>query len=225
MLNSVAGQGIATLLCVAYAACVVMGTKRSYAAMMKRGFETNVAVYYNRKIVHMAAGGVVALLVPVLFVSPVYPLIVGLALSAFTYIPHRTGKRLAWLQTADNRNDVKFTVMWGLSIFVIWLILGDPFLAIIPSVFMAFGDGVTGVARNAFFRRRTKSWIGNAFMVCVCIPFGYVLASWASPPIPWWGVASAVLASYIEHYEFGPIDDNILITVSSTAVLFIGASV
>lgn len=224
-MSLVTSQSLLVVLSVFYAMCVVMLTKWTYQIMMRQGFESKVAIYYNRKIVHMAAGGVVALLVPYLFVSPVSPLIVGLLLSLLTYIPHRTGKRLYWLQTTDNKNDVKFTLMWGLSIFLIWLLLKDPFLAIIPAVFMAFGDGVTGVARNAFFKRRTKSWIGNLFMVLVCIPLGYWLGAAAAGPIPWWGVAAAVVASYIEHYEFGPIDDNILISLSATLVLFIGASV
>ncbi len=221
-MSSDVGQTILVLVCVSYAAGVVMATKRTYASMVARGIQANVAIYYNRKIVHMAAGGVVALLVPFLFTSPMFPLLVGLLLSAFTYVPHATGRRLYWLQTADNKNDVKFTLMWGVSIFVIWLVLKDPFLAIIPATFMAFGDGVTGVARNAFFKRRTKSWLGNVFMVAVSVPLGYWLAGAAHEPIPWWGAAAAVAASYIEHFEFGPIDDNILITVVATLVLFVG---
>ena len=216
------GQTMLVLACVAYAAGVVMATKRAYAIMEAKGIEANVAIYYNRKIVHMAGGGIVALLVPFLFTSPKSPLLVGLLLSAFTYVPHVTGHRLYWLQTADNKNDVKFTMMWGLSIFFIWLLLEDPFLAIIPSTFMAFGDGVTGVARNALFGRRTKSWIGNVFMLAVCVPLGYWLADAARHPIPSWGVVAAIAASYIEHFEFGPIDDNILITVLATLVLLVG---
>jgi len=49
---------------------------------------------------------------------------------------------------------------------------------------MAFGDGVTGVARNALFKRRTKSAVGNVFMVIVSVPLGYFLASMATPFIP-----------------------------------------
>ena len=37
-----------------------------------------------------------------------------------------------------------------------------------------------------------------------------------------WGVIAAIVATFVERYEFGPIDDNVLITVSATAVLFIG---
>lgn len=39
-----------------------------------------------------------------------------------------------------------------------------------------------------------------------------------------WG-AIAFVATVVERYEFGPIDDNILITVASSAVLLIGVHV
>ena len=35
---------------------------------------------------------------------------------------------------------------------------------------------------------------------------------------------SGALASFVERYEFGPIDDNILITVASTLLLIVGAT-
>jgi phytol kinase len=224
-MTSVLGQLILVVLCVVYAMAVVMFTSRVYRFLLDKGFDPRVSIYYTRKIVHMAAGGLVALLVPHIFRSPVYPLLVGLLLTFFTYIPHRTGQRLDWLQTSDNKNDVKFTAMWGLSIFLIWLILKDPYPAIIPAVFMAFGDGMTGVVRNAFFKRRTKSWIGNLAMVLVCIPLGYWLGSAAAHPIPGWAVFAAIVASIIEHFEFGAIDDNILITLATTIILLFGSLV
>ncbi len=218
-------QSLLAVISVGYAMSIIFLTKWFYRLMMKKGMEKNVAIYYNRKIVHMAAGGVGALLVPYFFRIPVFPLLVGLILSFFTYIPHKTGKRFYWLQTESNKNDVKFTFMWGVSIFVLWYLLDDPFLAIIPSIFMAFGDGITGVVRNTFFKRRTKHIIGNLFMAMVCIPLGYWLASSAVVPIPWWGVIAAVISSYVERYEFGPVDDNVLISFFATVIIFIGAKV
>jgi len=32
-----------------------------------------------------------------------------------------------------------------------------------------------------------------------------------------------VVATWIERYEFGPIDDNVLITVAASAVLLLGS--
>lgn len=79
--------------------------------MQSHGMEKMVAVYYNRKIIHMAAGGVVAALVPFLFDSWIYPLVIGLILTVFTAVPHATGKRMDFMQTKENWNDVKFTLM------------------------------------------------------------------------------------------------------------------
>ncbi len=121
--------------------------------MRKRGIEEMVAVYYNRKIVHMAAGGVVALSVPFLFDSWVYPLIIGLALTVFTVLPRLQGKPMDFMQTKENWNDTKFTLMWGVSIAVLWILFNNPFLAVIPTLFMAFGDAVTGVVRNALYKK------------------------------------------------------------------------
>jgi hypothetical protein len=39
-------------------------TKYLYSQMENRGFEHNVSVYYNRKIIHIFAGGLIAVLVP-----------------------------------------------------------------------------------------------------------------------------------------------------------------
>jgi hypothetical protein len=39
-------------------------TKRFYKLMVESGLKHNVAVYYNRKVIHMLGGGVTALLVP-----------------------------------------------------------------------------------------------------------------------------------------------------------------
>lgn len=210
------------LILTVYACAVTIATKYTYHYMRSKGIEENVAVYYNRKIIHMMAGGLVVLAVPFLFSTPWLPLFAGVVLTIFTYIPHKRGKILYWFQTEDNLNDVNFCFMWALTVFVLWMALGTPWLAIIPPAFMAFGDGVTGIVRNALFKRRTKHYAGNVFMLVVCIMLGYYLAMRATPSIPIWGVIAAGVATFVERYEFGPIDDNILITVSSALVLAIG---
>ncbi|MEM1866099.1 MAG: dolichol kinase, partial [Ignisphaera sp.] len=49
-------------------------TKHLYNFMISRGLKHNVAVYFNRKIIHMMSGGIVALLVPILFTEPFVPM-------------------------------------------------------------------------------------------------------------------------------------------------------
>ena len=208
-----------------YVMVVLFATKIPYDMMISRGVEDIRAVYYNRKIVHMMAGGVGSLCVPVLFVDYWYPLVCGILLTIFTYAAHASGTRMFWFQTDQNQNDVKFTLMWWTSITMIWVLVGDPWLAIVPSLFMAFGDGVTGVVRNAVIKKRSKNPIGNVFMFIVSAPLGYIVAGMGDPSIPVWGLISAAIATFVERYEFGPIDDNILITVFATAVLMIGDEV
>jgi phytol kinase len=216
---------IFTILAIVYPMTIVLLTKSTFAAMKKRNFNEMVAVYYNRKIVHMAAGGVVAILVPFMFDSWIYPLIVGSMLTLFTALPRLKGKSMDFMQTKENWNDSKFTLMWGISIAVMWLLFNDPFLAVIPALFMSFGDAVTGVVRNALYKRRTKSPVGNVFMLIVCLVIGYVYTTLAIHPIVLWGLLAAIVASIIERFEIGPIDDNVLITVASMIVLGIGVMV
>ena len=205
-----------------YTLAVLFLTLIPYRAMVARGMEPIRAVYYNRKIVHMMAGGVGSLMVPLVFTDPWYPLIAGLLLTLITYLAHRSGLRMYWFQTPENTNDVKFALMWAASVSALWWLLCDPWLAVLPALYMAFGDGVTGIARNALIRRRSKDPIGNVFMLIVCVPMGWIIGGHADPAIPEWGVISAVVATIVERYEFGPIDDNVLITVSASAVLLLG---
>jgi len=191
---------------------VAVVSKKLYEVMIGRGLPHNVAVYYNRKLIHVAAGGLVAFLVPYLFTSPIIPFILAMLLAVLTYLPHRTGKLMYWFQVEDNIFEVHFCVMWGIVIMLAWIIFnGNFWYGVIPVLYMAVGDAVTGVVRNALYKRRTKSWWGNLAMATVCIPLGLKL-----------GIAGALgglIASIIEHFEFKFIDDNI--TVPLTAFLTI----
>ncbi len=197
-----------------YVMVVVLGTKKLYEIMISRGMKHNVAVYYNRKVIHMAAGGVVALALPFVFHEPFIPFIFAMILALLTYIPHRKGKLMHWFQVEDNIYEVNFCIAWGIAVLVLWLIIGDPRLAILPPMLISFGDAVTGIVRNALFGRRTKHWIGNLAMAGLTIPLGLFYAGIIG------GITSA-LASIIERFEFNPIDDNILIGLTSTAILLV----
>ena len=75
------------------------------------------------------------------------------------------------------------------------------------------------------FKRRTKSAWGNVGMAMLCLPLGYFVGMMAEPAIPLWGLLSGLVASVVERYEFGPIDDNVLIVIFSSAVLFLGLNI
>lgn len=188
-------------------------TKRLYRIMVGKGVPSNAAIYFNRKIIHILSGGLVALLIPMLFSSPMMPLLVAMLLAIMLYIPHKTGRLLYWFQTEDNMFEVHFCVAWGLAITLGWALTnGDFRLGMIPVLYMSFGDSATGIVRNLLFRRRTKSWWGNLAMAAVCIPIGASIGPW--------GVLSAMVASLLEHFELDSIDDNITIPASSFTILY-----
>ena len=218
-------QIIFSVLAVIYVVAVVSATKFTYKLMKKHGLDETVAVYYNRKIVHIATGGVIALLVPILFDSWIYPLATSSALTLIIVLIRIKGQSVNYMQTKEDWNESTFTVMWGFSIAILWILFNDPFLAIIPALFIAFGDAVTGLVRNALYKKRTKKPIGNVFMLIVCIVIGYHFAGIAVKPIPLWGVFAAVAASIVERFEIGPIDDNILITIVAISILIVGSHI
>ena len=209
-----------------YAVCVFFLTEKFYYWILKKVHKKEIAIYYNRKLIHIFAGGVILLVVPFVFPNPWYPLIFGILLASITYIAHKKGNVFFWFQTKDNLNDVTFCLMWGVAIFVLWQILGNPWIAIIPPAFMAFGDGITGIVRNLAFKERKKHPIGNLYMAGFCIIIGYYFGSLSQiEGMVLWGVIAAIAASIFERFEFGPIDDNILITVISTVILYLGSQI
>jgi len=212
-----------SIVLVVYTLIIVYLTKYFYHYMIKKNIGGKDAIYYNRKFVHILAGGIVTLFVP-FYSSPVLPLLAGILLTLITLFSHTKGGKLYWFQTDRDYNDVNFCLMWGLSIFILWTLLGysNRWIAIIPAAFMAFGDGITGIVRNAIFKQRLKHPIGNVFMAAVCIPIGYFYAGLGS--IAYGGVLAAIVASILERFEYGPIDDNILITISSSLVLYFSAT-
>lgn len=187
-------------------------TARLYNYMKRRGFGDNVAVYYNRKVIHVFTGGVVAAIVPIVFTSPLLPLVMSMFLALLLYIPHKTGKLLYWFQTEDNAYEVSFCIMWGVVLTLGWFVSGGNFwYGVLPVLFMSVGDAITGIVRNALYKRRTKSWWGNLAMAFFSIPVGAVLGVA--------GVIAGTVASIVEHFEANPIDDNITVPLSSFIIL------
>ncbi|MBX5321889.1 dolichol kinase [Candidatus Bathyarchaeota archaeon A05DMB-3] len=188
-------------------------TKKLYGYMAERGVGHNVAVYYNRKIIHILTGGLVALLVPYIFGTPIFPFVMAFVLAIFLYIPHKRGKLMYWFQTEENAYEVSFCVMWGIIITLGWIVSGGNFwFGVLPVIFMSVGDAVTGIVRNMLYKKRTKSWWGNLAMASFSIPVGAAVLGIA-------GATAGIAASFIEHFESNPIDDNITVPLLSFLIL------
>jgi len=208
-------ESIATALLFSWVIFVaIVLTKYLYKWMKDRGVEHNVAVYYNRKIIHMLAGGLVAALVPFIFRTSLLPFAMAMLLAIFIYMPHKMGKIMYWFQTEDNMYEVSFAVMWGIIISLGWLFSGGDFwFGVLPVLFMSVGDAVTGVVRNVIYKKRTKSWWGNLVMALFSIFLGAILG--------FAGILAGAAASVVEHFEFRPIDDNVTVPFVSFVILIL----
>jgi len=186
-------------------------TRIIYNHLMWRGLPHRVAVYYNRKVLHMLTGGLVAVLVPYVFRGPLLLIVMVAVLAVGNYLPHRMNRLFYWYQVEDNMYEVHFIIMWGV-IMTLGFIIGNIWLAVLPTIFMSFGDGITGIVRNSIYRRRTKSWWGNIAMMGICAPVGYLLLGIA-------GLAAGVAASLVEKFEYKWLDDNITVPLVSFLIL------
>jgi ABC-type thiamin/hydroxymethylpyrimidine transport system permease subunit len=183
--------------------------------MISRKMKSNVAIYYNRKIIHIMAGGVVAFLIPLIFSSPLIPMLFALIIAIMLYIFRHKANMLNWLQTSENMNEISFCLAWGISLFVVWIITENKYYAILPALFISIGDSITGIIRNLIYGKRTKSWIGNLGMIAFTAPLGYIYSGIA-------GILAAIVASIVEHFEIPPyLDDNVLISLSASLVLIL----
>ena len=208
-------ESAATVLLFSWVVFVATILTRSlYRWMKSRGVEHNVAVYYNRKVIHMLAGGLVAAIVPIVFKTSFFPFVMAMLLAVFIYTPHRLGKIMYWFQTEENMYEVSFCIMWGIIVTLGWLFSGGDFLfGILPVLFMSVGDAVTGIVRNAVYKRRTKSWWGNLVMALFSVSVGTLLG--------FAGVLAGAVASFVEHFEFPPIDDNVTVPLVSFLILIL----
>jgi phytol kinase len=208
------GEGVVTAVLFVWVIFVAeFLTKKFYGYLIGRGFQHYVAVYYNRKIIHILTGGVVAVLVPFIFETPIFPFAMAMLLAVFLYVPHRRGKLMYWFQTEENAYEVSFCIMWGAVIALGWFISGGEnfWFGVLPVIFMSVGDAITGIVRNILYKRRTKSWWGNLAMASFSIPAGTVLGGA--------GIIAGAVASFIEHFESNPIDDNVTVPLSSFLIL------
>ncbi len=171
--------------------------------------------YISRKFIHFTTGGLVSLLIYLtwvsgdpLFKTPTVPVAASFALAFLTLSHHLEEKELEWFQVRENLGEVWFCVSWGLVFLALWYV--DLPAAAVATMFMAYGDGVTGIVRNFVYKRWTKGFWGSVAMLAVSLPLGLAIKGFA-------GALSAIIATLIEVWP--AIDDNITVPLVSAASL------
>ena len=86
-------------------------------------------------------------------------------------------------------------------------------MGILPILFMSIGDAITGIVRNVLYKKRNKSWWGNLAMASFSMIIGTMMG--------FAGILAGAAASLIEHFDFKPIDDNVLIPITSLSILLL----
>ncbi len=196
------------------------------AAMYFTRFVGEEYKWVNRKLIHFSTvPAVLAYLY--LFKTPVVWFLASLALTLVTLYPHLRNKEFSWFQIRHNYGEVYFCLMY--------MLLGTLFfytarwLAAMAMLFLAVGDGVTGITRFYVLRRHReaieayeastprvrrlcKSFAGTLAFILSGLVIGYAFLGVL-------GGAVAVAAAAAEKQPY--IDDNIAIPLVVIGLAFL----
>ena len=167
--------------------------------------------YVARKTIHVLSAGVSIALAPFVFSDWQMPLLLGFLMVVFTLVGHFR-KPYSWFQISRNYADVYFTVACTVLLVVFWY-YHNVWIGVLSALFLAWGDGLTGIVRSFVYRKRNKGIWGNIAMFLVCVTLGILM----NGRVGYAGLIGAVFASIVEKFE--RIDDNISIPFGSAILM------
>lgn len=168
------------------------------------------AEYIGRKIIHIFCGGIIALLIPVLY-EGYYEFVILSAYGLGAYLLlWRHFRLLYWFQVKENMYEVHFTIAYGTSL-LLGVLLQNIMIGLIPLLFMSFGDSVTGLVRAITQRKQVKSLDGSLAMLIVCSLIGFVF-------LGMYGIMLGVVATFVE--KIPGIDDNITVPLVTVLLVY-----
>jgi dolichol kinase len=191
------------LLLTAYNAFIILYVSRK----VSQRFGTYVA----RKTIHLLSAGVSIALAPFVFSDWKMPLLLGSLMVVFTLVGHFR-KPYNWFQISKNYADVYFTVACTVLLVVFWY-YNSVWIGVLSALFLAWGDGLTGIVRSFVYKKRNKGVWGNIAMFLVCVTLGILM----NGRVGYAGLIGAVFASIVEKFE--RIDDNISIPFGSAILM------
>ena len=185
-------------------------------------YDQGVPNYISRKIGH-AAGGL-AFLVSFILSSAWWAIIVSAFFSLALLTARLIRPDLIRGVGGSGRSKTVLAEVWfplvAVPVFAIaWLWLKQPGAAVASLLFMAWGDGVTGLVRSQVYHRAVKGLWGSLAMLVACLVIAWVFIT------PFWIGLVASLAAVLAEWAFGEqgifkwADDNWAIPVVSLAVI------
>ena len=183
-------------------------------------YDLKVPHYLSRKVGHL--GGGAAYLILVLWVDR-WPAI-GLAGVAAVVMLIVRFYRPGWLRGVGGTGrphafaEQTYALAGAASFAIGWGLFNDRWLALVPVLFMAWGDSCTGFIRMLVYHREFKGWWGSAGMLGVCLLVALLYHPY------WVGAAGAVAATLAE--KFSPIarqwyDDNWILVAASLGTMLV----
>ena len=181
-------------------------------------FDYQIPQYISRKLGHL--GGCIGfLLCPLLFSSFWWPLILttgftALLLYARVFRP-TTFRGVGGSGRLEALAEIHFPATGIVLIGILWGLLGEPWLAIVPLTFMGAGDAITGLIRSRVYGREVKGNWGSLGMLATCLILAYFIEPYFV------GMAGAVTATLAEKYTKTTkyVDDNLTIPLFSAIVM------
>jgi dolichol kinase len=174
-----------------------------------------VPFYISRKIAHLGSAPLMVAL-PLVFESIVFPL--GLAGAFFMMlVANRRTNVFPGFAKKERLSELFFPLSVFVAIAALWSI--DPWAAIVPGLWLAVGDGVTGLVRMKVNKREVKGWWGSLACLGVCLPLGLLVT-----PI-WAGMLGGAVATLAERYcgdaagAVFRLDDNLAMPLAGMLVM------
>ncbi len=180
---------------------------------VSRKVSQRFGTYMARKTIHLLSAGVSILLAPFVFSNWQMPLLLGSLMVAFTVFGH-VKRPFRWFQISHNFADIYFTVACTVLLVVFWFYDARwVWVGVLSALFLAWGDGLTGIVRKIVYKKRNKGIWGSIAMLLVCM----ILSFFMNGHVGYAGLIGAVFASIVEKFE--RIDDNISIPFGSAILI------
>jgi phytol kinase len=181
-------------------------------------YDSGIPQYISRKLGHLG-GAVGFLLCPLLFSSFWWPFILTVAFTALLLYA-RAFRPMFFRGVGGSGRpqalaEIHYPATGIVTIGILWGLCGEPWLGIVPLLFMGAGDAVTGLIRSAVYGREVKGNWGSAGMLVACL----LLACFITPY--WIGVVGAMVATAAEKLTITShfVDDNLTIPLASALVM------
>ncbi len=166
-------------------------------------------VWRNRKYIHFSSIPAILAYMYV-FKEPFVFFFFSILFTVILLYRHKKNQLFKWFQQRKNKGEVWFTLSFAFVSLVFWFI--NRTAGGLIMLFMAAGDGVTGIIRSFFVKKRQKHLSGTIGMIGICSILGYAFLGIK-------GVLLAVVASICEYQRW--IDDNLAIPLFTSLAYFL----